>query len=86
MPIGREARFIEIITITKFAIITCSLPFDDGSFNGSPPDERPQMTVDFRQKFPGLGAGSVVRKTPGRAIPAGRRAGTLLQPEGEILL
>jgi hypothetical protein len=69
MPIGREAPFIEIITIIK-------LPESYANFHStaSPSTDHrwtrdPQMATVFRQNCRGLAVGLAVRKAPGRAIP-----------------
>jgi hypothetical protein len=68
MSIGREARFIEIITITKLPVSyadfhSTATPSTDHRWTREPQMAGPSP------KRPGLGAGSAVQKAPGRAIP-----------------
>ena len=86
MPIGREARFIEIITITKLPESYADLHFDGDSFNRPPLYERPGDGFGLSPKLPGVGRRVGRSKNAQSGNLAGRRAGTLLQPEGEILL
>jgi hypothetical protein len=86
MPIGREARFIEIITIAKLPESYADFHFEGDSFNGPLLDERPADGFGLSPKLPGLGARVGRSKSAQSGNPAGCRAGTLLQPEGEILL